>query len=112
MYEIGYGILTRNNKQIPTDPDENYWKVAKIILKYLRNTKEQWLVYEKPDLKLMGYTDFSFQLDRNNSKNVSGYIFILNGGAVCWKNFKQHIVTDSVREAEYITASDAAKKAV
>ena len=43
---------------------------------------------------------------------MSGYIFILNGGAICWKSFKQHIVADSICEAEYIAASDTVKKAV
>ena len=41
------------------DPDENHWK---IILKYLRNTKDRCLSYENFDLKLMKY-DSSFQLD-------------------------------------------------
>ena len=41
-----------------------------------------------------------------------GYVFILNGGAICWKSFKQHTVADSVCEVEYIAASDAAKEAV
>ena len=43
---------------------------------------------------------------------MSDYVFILNEGAICWKNFKQHIVADSVCEAEHIAASDAAKEAV
>ena len=37
-----------------------------------------------------------------------GYVFTLNGGAVCWKSFKQHTMVDSVCEAKYIAASDAA----
>ena len=43
---------------------------------------------------------------------MSGYIFTLNEEAVCWKNFKQYTVVDSVCEAEYIAASDAAKEAM
>ena len=43
---------------------------------------------------------------------MSGFVFTLNGGAVCWKSSKQHTVADSVCEAEYIAASDAAKEAV
>ena len=37
-------------------------------------------------------------------------MFILNGGAIYWKSFKQTIIVDSVYEAEYIAASDAAKE--
>ena len=86
--------------------------MVKTILKYLRNTKDQWLIYGESDLKLVGYTDFSFMSDQDYSKSVSGFIFTLNGGSVYWKSFKQHTVVDSVCEAEYVAASDTAKKMV
>ena len=41
---------------------------------------------------------------------MSGYIFILNGGAICWKSFKQHIMADSICKVEYISISDTVKK--
>ena len=63
-------------------------------------------------MRLIGFTDYSFQSDHDDSKSVSGFIFILNDGTVCWKSSKQHTVADSVCETEYITASDAAKEAV
>ena len=65
----------------------------KIILKYLRNTKDEWLVYGETDLKLMGFTNFNFQSDHDDSKSISDYIFTLNGGVICWKSSKQHTVT-------------------
>ena len=86
--------------------------MVKVILKYLRNTKDQWLVCGKSDLKLVGFTDSNFQSDHDDSRSMSGYIFTLNGGAICWKSSKQHTVTDSICEAEYIAASDAAKEAM
>ena len=86
--------------------------MVKAILKYLRNTKDQWLVYGESDLKLVGFTDSSFQSDHDDSRSMLGYIFTLNGGAICWKSFKQRTVTDSICEVEYIAASDAAKEAM
>ena len=50
--------------------------------------------------------------DQDDSKSVSGFIFILNGGAICWKSSKKHTIVDSACEAEYIAASDAAKEVV
>ena len=72
------GVVSRYQ----SDLGENHRKVVKIILKYLRNTKDQWLIYEKFDLKLVGFIDYSFQLDHDDSKSMSGYMFTLNGGAI------------------------------
>ena len=73
-----------------------------------------FLVYGglEDDLVLNGYTDASFQSDKDDFQSQSGYVFYLNGGAVSWKSSKQSTVADSTTEAEYITASDAAKEAV
>ena len=60
----------------------------------------------------MGYTNFSFQSDCNVSRSMLGYVFIMNGGAICWKSFKQHTVIDSICEAEYNAASNVATYSV
>ena len=108
--DVAYSLGVVSRYQ--SDLGENHWKVVKVILKYLRNTKDQWLVYGESDLKLVGFTDSSFQSNHDDSRSVSGYIFTLNGGAICWKSSKQHTVVDSVCEAKYIAASDAKKEAV
>ena len=95
-----------------SNPGEEHWKAVKMILKYLRRTKDIFLIYGGGELKLEGYTDSSFQSDVDDSKSMSGYIFNLNGGAVSWKSSKQETTADSTTEAEYIAASDAAKEAV
>ncbi|XP_070029722.1 secreted RxLR effector protein 161-like [Nicotiana sylvestris] len=86
---------------------EEYWKVVNTILKYLRRTKDQFLIYGDSELKLESYTNASFSSDRDDSKSISGYVFILNGGVVSWKSSRQAIVADSVTEAEYIAVSEA-----
>ena len=61
---------------------EERWKAVKMILKYLRRTKDIFLIYGNGELKLEGYTDSSFQSDIDDSKSMSRYIFTLNSGAV------------------------------
>ena len=56
--------------------------------------------------------DASFQTDPDDSKSQGGYVFMLNGGAISWKSFKQSTGTDSTTEAEYMTAGEAAKEGV
>ena len=63
-------------------------------------------------MKVSGYIDASFQTDKDVYKSKSGYIFLLNGGAVSWKSSKQSTIDDYTTEAEYIAASEAAKEAV
>ena len=60
----------------------------------------------------MGYINSNFQSNRDDSKCVCGYVFILNDGAVYWKSSKQCTMADSIYEAEYIATSDAAKEDV
>ena len=54
----------------------------KNILKYLRRTRDIFLIYCGSDLKLEGYIDSSFQSNPDDNKSISRYIFTLYGGAV------------------------------
>ena len=54
----------------------------KNILKYLRRTKDIFLIYGGSDLKLKAYSNSNFQSDLDDSKSISGYVFTLNGGAI------------------------------
>ncbi|GJU48944.1 retrotransposon protein, putative, ty1-copia subclass [Tanacetum coccineum] len=49
---------------------------------------------------------------QDDTKSQTGYVFILNGGAMDWKSFKQSTTAMSVTESEYIAASEAAIEAV
>ena len=85
---------------------------VKNILKYLRKTKDVFLIYGDGDLIVNGYSDASFQSNRDDSKSQPGYVFTLNDGAVSWKSSKEETTTDSTTESEYITAFEATKEAV
>jgi hypothetical protein len=62
------------------------------------------------ELAVTCYTDASFQIDADDSKSQSIFMFCLNGGAVNRKNSKQDTVADSTTEPEYIAASKAERK--
>ena len=97
------------------NPGELHWTAVKNILKYLRNTKDMFLVYGgdmKRELRVSCYTDAGYLTDADDLKSQTGYVFILNGGAVDWKSTKQSIYATSSTEAEYIAAYDASKEAV
>jgi hypothetical protein len=86
---------------------------VKNILKYLRRTKDLFLVYGgDKELVVKGYTDASFVTDPDDLKSQLGYVFTLNGGAFSRKSSKQGTVVESTTEAEYIAASATAKEGV
>ncbi|KAJ9563088.1 hypothetical protein OSB04_008248 [Centaurea solstitialis] len=110
--DVAYSVSVTSRYQ--QNPGEAHWVAVKNILKYLRRTKEMFLVFggSEDEISVTGYSDASFQTDRDDYRSQSGYVFTLNGGAISWKSSKQDTIADSTTEAEYIAASDAAKEAV
>ncbi|GJY43946.1 retrotransposon protein, putative, ty1-copia subclass [Tanacetum coccineum] len=101
--------------QFQQNPGDLHWTTVKNILKYLRNTKDMFLIYGgdiKRELRVSYYTDAGYLTDADDLKSQTRYVFVLNGGAVDWKSTKQSIFVTSSAEAEYIDAYDASKKAV
>ncbi|GJW04297.1 retrotransposon protein, putative, ty1-copia subclass [Tanacetum coccineum] len=97
------------------NPGELHWTTVMNILKYLRNTKDMFLVYRgdmKQELKVSCYTDDGYLTDADDLKSQTGYVFILNEGVVDWKSTKQSIFATSSTDAEYIAAFDASKEAI
>ncbi|KAJ9564284.1 hypothetical protein OSB04_000250 [Centaurea solstitialis] len=110
--DVAYSVSVTSRYQ--QNLGEPHWVAVKNILKYLRRTKEMFLVFggTEDEISVTGYSDASFQTDRDDFRSQSGYVFTLNGGAISWKSSKQDTIADSTTEAEYIAASDAAKEAV
>ncbi|GJW92040.1 RNA-directed DNA polymerase, eukaryota [Tanacetum coccineum] len=80
---------------------------------FKRNTKGMFLVYggnPEAELQVKCYCDAGFETDRDDTKSQTGYVFVLNGGTVVWKISKQSTTAQHTTEAEYIAASESAKK--
>ncbi|KAK8491402.1 hypothetical protein V6N11_073728 [Hibiscus sabdariffa] len=106
-------VHVRDQKHELTPPRNRSLDSSQKYPKYLRRTKDLFLVYGgEEELGIKGYTDGSFQTDKDDSRSQSGFVFCLNGGPVSWKSSKQDTVADSKTEAEYIAASEATKEAV
>ncbi|GJW66046.1 retrotransposon protein, putative, ty1-copia subclass [Tanacetum coccineum] len=58
------------------NPGELHWTAVKNILKYLRNTKDMFLVYggnPEAELRVDCYCDAGFETDRDDTKSQTGY---------------------------------------
>jgi hypothetical protein len=79
--DVSYALSVVSRYQ--ADPGESHWTLVKNILKYLRRTKDVFLIYGgEEELVVNGYTDASFQTDMDDSQSQSGFVFTINGGAV------------------------------
>src|SRR3989337_2253522 len=58
-----------------SDPGVDHWTSVKNILKYLKRTKDMFLVYEcDKELVVKGCIDASFDTDPDDSRSQSGYV--------------------------------------
>ena len=78
--DITYAVSVTSMYQ--SNPGLEYWVAVKVILKYLRRTKDLILTYGGGDLQLTGFTDSDFQSDVDDRKSISGFVFTFNGGAM------------------------------
>ena len=62
--DVSYALIMMSRYR--SDLGERHWIVVKNILKYLRMTKEYYLIYGGNDeLTVKGYSDASFQTDQD-----------------------------------------------
>ncbi|KAK8644594.1 hypothetical protein V6N13_123896 [Hibiscus sabdariffa] len=79
--DLSYALSMTSRYQ--ANPGEGHWTTVKNILKYLRRTKDIFLVYGcKEELRIKGYTDASFQTDNDDRQSQSNFEFCLNEGTV------------------------------
>ncbi|KAJ8454043.1 hypothetical protein ONZ45_g19461 [Pleurotus djamor] len=90
-------------------PGPKHWKAVRDVLHYLKGSSEQWLTYGGEVKKLAGYSDADGSMAEDR-KAVSGYAFVINGGAVSWSSKSQEIVSLSTAESELVANTHAAKE--
>jgi hypothetical protein len=102
------GILSRYLH----NPGYAHWQAFKRCLRYLQGTKDYRLTFgENGRQGLEGFSDAD-GMSLEDRRAISGYVFLIDGGAVSWSSRKQEIVSLSTTEAEYIALTYAAKEAL
>ena len=85
-----------------------HWEAIKRMFCYLLGMQKLELVYGGEERGLVGYVDADGALQEHR-RAISGYVFLVNGGAVLWSSKKQELVTLSMTEAEYVAATHTTK---
>ena len=99
-------VLRFNSK-----PGLIHWEAVKRIFRYLKGTRDLWLAYGGAAKELVGYADAYGSMGEDR-KAISGYVFLINAGAVSWSAKRQDIISLSTTESEYVATTYAAKEAL
>lgn len=69
--------------QFMVRPSDEHWTAVKRVLCYLNGTWSLGLVYGgTQDTTLIGYTDANWGTNLVDQKSISGYVFLISGGAI------------------------------
>jgi transposase InsO family protein len=104
-------FATSTVAQFCENPGWAHWEAVKRIYKYLLGTKKLELTYGGEQRGLEGYVDAD-GASQEHRRAITGYVFMIDGGAVSWSSKKQELVTLSTTEAEYVAQTHAAKEAI
>jgi transposase InsO family protein len=110
-----------------------HMQAAKLVLRYLAGTASYGLRYGTASAsggwevtgdcgnsvgaaadpqRFFGYADASYANDIDTRRSTTGFVFMLNGGAVSWSSKLQPTVAVSTTEAEYMATAAAIKEAL
>lgn len=91
MPYIGFIVGMLGMYQI--NPGLEYWKAAKMVMRYLQGTKNYRHIYKRIDhLEVVGYPNSNYAGCVHLKKATSEYIFLLFGEAMSWRNVKQSVI--------------------
>ncbi|SDA02277.1 BZ3501_MvSof-1269-A2-R1_C53g00289 [Microbotryum saponariae] len=97
------------------NPGRRHWIAVKHILRYLRATYRNELVYARGQARItgvVGYSDANWGACIDTSVSTMGYVFYIAGSAVSWSSKRQSRVADSTTDAEYLALSHAGKEGI
>ena len=91
-------------------PTIDHWTAAKTVLRYLAGTPNIGITFGACTPGLLTFCDADYAGDIDTRRSTSGYVFILNGGAISWASRLQPTVAASTTESDYIAAATAIKE--
>jgi len=97
-------------------PGKNHILAAEHVLSYLRGTWNQTICYSRDSHEnsnvLWGWVDADWAGDTDTRRSHAGYILMMNGGPISWKNQRQDNVSLSTYRVEFVAARQAGQEAI
>ncbi|KAJ9544944.1 hypothetical protein OSB04_024651 [Centaurea solstitialis] len=99
-------LIGADPKGKPANPKESHMMAVKRILRYLKGTPNRGLWYPKESgFELVAFSDADHGGCQLDQKSTSGHVQFLGDKLVSWGSKKQHCVSTSTAEAEYVAAA-------
>lgn len=89
-----------------------HWIAVKRVLRYLKGTIELRLTFRANEEQLIGYCDADWASDLDQRRSTTGYVFMVQGGAVSWATRRQPTIALSSTEAEFMSMVAAIQEAL
>jgi hypothetical protein len=102
------------SEALPTT-DHYHWQALTGVVRYVKGTADRGVMnggVEEDEAGLVGYCDADHGMDQDDRKSMTGYVFLLDGGAISWQSKKQNTVATSSTEAEYMAVGAAVREAL
>ena len=109
--DISYALSVLSRSM--AKPTKSALNLAFGVLRYLSGTRSLGLRYGGTGAaELRGFSDSDWAGDPTTRRSTSGYVFLLNGGAISWSSQLQKTVAVSSVEAEYQALSASVREAL
>lgn len=108
--DISYAVNVLS--RYSNNPGKAHWIAAKRVLRYLKTTKHYKITYKEGSSELEGFCDADWGSDVDDRRSTSGYVFMMQGGAISWNTRRQQTVALSSTEAEYMSLVSAVQESI
>ena len=97
-----------------SNPSREHHVALKHLLHYLHGTRSRGITYHKYDVhginQIYGFVDANYAGDKELRKSRTGYVIMINSGALSWKTKLQTVSAHSTTDAEIYAATAAIKE--
>ena len=90
------------------DPREDHWAAMKRLLRYVKGTVDQRIVFPKTGgsrLQLTVFSDADMAGNIDGRRSTSGVLVFLGSAPISWLSLKQKVMALSTCEAEYVAVA-------
>ena len=96
--------------QFNVKPSSKHLAAAKRVLRYIKGTLDARIVYSRPAREATAFSDADWAGDLDSRRSRTGYVVMLNNGAIAWRSSLQQTVALSTTESEYMALTEATKE--